>query len=500
MNSDCPHRPCAGSEPRSRTAVRYLSARSFHLGWRSRLDTRVAIHSSTSASSQPTVFVVSWRLEGNCPRHSRRQSVVRDSPVRAQTSRHRRKWAGERPTCAGWSDASVRSWLSRALLTSADATRWRLKVATCVDCGEQIRSRYRDRADSLIFCQRVGTNYESTQEVAGRFRRVAVSRKIRGVTGPAHPSAGTGRHGHGDWMVTDRCLIESGDLPIPKLDVAGSTPVARSLRNPVEDKGFLHLPTAACRRAHPGGFRKGSGLAAPSRRSSCRAARRRHGRRRSASRSSRGSCRPGGRRTGASPRRRAAWRCRCGGSGRRGVLPLDAIWSLPPRATNAHRGEALTCSGPRGGGYLRAGRRLLRTQRLDELRDRAADLVGAVLLDEVRPVDRGLGEVGPRPDERADPAALDDHPRRRVDEQLRHIAVAQPIAVAGDVRHDIGGLAVDGAISRPRQPRRPRLPRFLDRLAIVVHLFVAELAQNTSGKYRFDEEILFEHHGLALRR
>src|SRR5262249_25553955 len=50
------------------------------------------------------------------------------------------------------------------------------------------------------------------------------------------------------------------------------------------------------------------------------------------------------------------------------------------RSTNAHRGEALTCSGPRGDGYLRAGRGLLRTQRLDELRDRGADLVGAVML------------------------------------------------------------------------------------------------------------------------
>jgi hypothetical protein len=96
---------------------------------------------------------------------------------------------------------------------------------------------------------------------------------------------------------------------------------------PVEDKGFLHLRRQRVA-AHPGGFRKGSGLAAPSRRSSRLAARRRHGRRRSASRSSRGSCRSGGRRTGASPRRRAAWRCRCGGSGRRGVVPLDAIWSL----------------------------------------------------------------------------------------------------------------------------------------------------------------------------
>jgi hypothetical protein len=132
-----------------------------HLAWRSRRDTRVAIQSSTSASSQPTVFVVSWRLEGNCPRHSRRQSVVRDSPVRAQTSRHRRRRAGERPACAGWSDASVPSWLSRALLTSADATRWKLKAATCVHCGERIRSRYEDRADSLIFHQWVGMNYEA---------------------------------------------------------------------------------------------------------------------------------------------------------------------------------------------------------------------------------------------------------------------------------------------------------------------------------------------------
>src|SRR5262249_29184732 len=132
-------------------------------------------------------------------------------------------------------------------------------------------------------------------------------------------------------------------------------------------------------------------------------------------------------------------RVRRRGSGLRGLKPFlihirGAPYWMPPRATNAHCGEALTCSGPPGGGYLRAARRLLRTQRLDELRDRDADLVGAVLLDEVRPVDRGLGEVGPRPDERADPAALDNHPRRRVDEQLRHIAVAQPIAVAVDVR------------------------------------------------------------------
>ena len=166
--------------------------------WRSRRAIRVAIHPSTSVSSQPTALVVSLRLEGNCPRHSRRQSVVRDSPVRAQTSRHRRKRAGERPTCAGWSDASVPSWLSRALLTSADATRWRLKVATCVHCGERFARVTDDCADSLIFPQWVGTNYERTQ---GGCRKVPVGGGISEdsrVTRSAHPSAGTGRHGHGD--------------------------------------------------------------------------------------------------------------------------------------------------------------------------------------------------------------------------------------------------------------------------------------------------------------
>jgi hypothetical protein len=173
MNSDCPHRPCAGSEPRSRTTVRYLSARSFHLGWRSRRDARVAIHPSISDSSQPTAFVVSLRLEGNCPRHSRRQSAVRDSPVRAQTSRHRRKRAGERPTCAGCSDASVPSWLSRALLTSADATRWRLKVATCVHCGERIRLAI-PRPHRLTDFPSVGRN-ELRSPIGAKLRRTRKS-------------------------------------------------------------------------------------------------------------------------------------------------------------------------------------------------------------------------------------------------------------------------------------------------------------------------------------
>jgi hypothetical protein len=59
------------------------------------------------------------------------------------------------------------------------------------------------------------TDYERTQEVAGRFRRVLVSRKIEGLRVNARPSAGTGRHGHGDWIETDR-LLEGSDLLIPR--------------------------------------------------------------------------------------------------------------------------------------------------------------------------------------------------------------------------------------------------------------------------------------------
>src|SRR5947199_6552513 len=38
-----------------------------------------------------------------------------------------------------------------------------------------------------------------------------------------------------------KTLAPQGPRQLPKLDVAGSTPVARSRRNPVEDKGFLDL-------------------------------------------------------------------------------------------------------------------------------------------------------------------------------------------------------------------------------------------------------------------
>jgi hypothetical protein len=55
---------------------------------------------------------------------------------------------------------------------------------------------------------------------------VLVSRKIRGLRVGADPPAGTGRHGHGDWMQTDRRSIEGGDLLIPRLESTAASPLA----------------------------------------------------------------------------------------------------------------------------------------------------------------------------------------------------------------------------------------------------------------------------------
>jgi hypothetical protein len=63
---------------------------------------------------------------------------------------------------------------------------------------------YPDRDDPLIFPQWVGTNYERTQEVAGRFRRVAVSRKIRDLrVALIHEQASAGMGMVTGWRLTD---------------------------------------------------------------------------------------------------------------------------------------------------------------------------------------------------------------------------------------------------------------------------------------------------------
>ena len=113
-----------------------------------------------------------------------------------------------------------------------------------------------------------------------------------------------------------KTLTPQGPRKLPKLDVAGSTPVARSRRNPVEEKGFLHDGSES---SPASGRVPGRLLELAD-----RADQHRRGRRRSASRSSRGSCPSAGRRRGASRRQQAASRSTCGGSCRRGAVGCGA--------------------------------------------------------------------------------------------------------------------------------------------------------------------------------
>src|ERR1700687_1278980 len=123
----------------------------------------------------------------------------------------------------------------------------------------------------------------------------------------------------------------------------------------------------------------------------------------------------------------------------------------------------------------------------------------AVLLDEMHSTDGGLGEVRPGADEVAD-AAVDDGAWVGINEQFGHIAFGQPAAVVVDHRCDVGGLAVDWDVAWPGQRRPAGLPRVDERLPVVVHFFVAELARHPCGQNLFDEDVLLQHHGLALRR
>src|SRR6202008_4845090 len=87
-----------------------------------------------------------------------------------------------------------------------------------------------------------------------------------------------------------------------------------------------------------------------------------------------------------------------------------------------------------------------------------------------------------------------------VNEQFGHIAFGQPAAVVVDHRCDVGRLAVNWDVAGPGQCRPAGLTRVDERLPVVVHFFVAELARHACTQNLFNEDVLLQPHGLALRR
>ena len=63
-------------------------------------------------------------------------------------------------------------------------------------------------------------------------------------------------------------------------------------------------------------------------------------------------------------------------------------------------------------------------------------------------------------------------------------------AVVGHDRHDIGGFAVDRDLAGPRQGRSASFSRIGERAAVLVHLGVAQRAQDRTGQDPLDEHVL----------
>src|SRR5207244_1229172 len=114
----------------------------------------------------------------------------------------------------------------------------------------------------------------------------------------------------------------------------------------------------------------------------------------------------------------------------------------PRRRDRAARGA---CGGSRA---VAARCRQRSAEPRDEVRHGPADLVGRVLLDEVRAADRDLLLVREGPAEGAQRPGQEEA-RVAVDEELRHRALREPVGVRlGDLDH-VGGLAVQRDLARP---------------------------------------------------
>src|SRR5204862_6142321 len=86
------------------------------------------------------------------------------------------------------------------------------------------------------------------------------------------------------------------------------------------------------------------------------------------------------------------------------------------------------------------------------------------------------------------------------DEELGNWTGSQPCSVGAHDLHHIGGLACDGQLPWPGESRTPPFPRIPVRTAILFHIGIGKLTQNSAREQRLDEEILFEDHLFSCCR
>src|SRR5260370_38091897 len=103
------------------------------------------------------------------------------------------------------------------------------------------------------------------------------------------------------------------------------------------------------------------------------------------------------------------------------------------------------------------------------IREGGADFVRRILLDKVQALDRDLALIRPFAAEVALTTGQ-DRARLGIDEELGHGASAEPLRVFAHDRNDVGGLAVNRNLARPRERRWARFAFFDVGAAINGHL------------------------------
>src|SRR6516164_11332969 len=160
-----------------------------------------------------------------------------------------------------------------------------------------------------------------------------------------------------------------------------------------------------------------------------------------------------------------------------GIHDQSHIWMFLERHTTVSTASSWTiCS--------------LRTDPTHEVGQRAADLIGAILLEEMAPFHRYFVLVRPSAAKLSLPA-YQNRTGIRIDEELWHIGFGEPAGIIFDYLHHVSGLAIDRNHSRPRERGPAVFARSDEGLAVSSHFLLTEPAYDRVRQHSFNEHVPF---------
>src|SRR5262249_12227082 len=183
-----------------------------------------------------------------------------------------------------------------------------------------------------------------------------------------------------------------------------------------------------------------------------------------------------------------------------------ALSALPPKADIANLARHVRFV-PKADSYTGANRALFdhrvwtisRTDPTHEVGHGVANLVGAILLQEMAPFHRHFGLVQPGAAKFPLPA---DQNRTwiGIDEQLRDLGRGEPSAIVFDHLHHIRGVTFNRNHSWPCERGPAVLARSNEGLTVSGHFSLTELAYDGVRQHSFNKHVLFKNHLLAAFR